>query len=178
MIPVFLCYLEVYAGIICNPRTFSMPFLHAFRMSRLLEGYFLEWWLRKYLSGMVSFFLGAFHASWKHHGQNYPPWAQKNIFFASRHFFESMIFRTSRLVGICFLVHFRGYVYTFFLQSAPHVQTVIFLCEYQGNPAVLCAAAMTSIFDPSLQPAAPMLLMSLAQKDSQVVKLAEFELGM
>lgn len=33
----------VYAGIISNPQTFSMPFLHPFRMSRLLEGYFLEW---------------------------------------------------------------------------------------------------------------------------------------
>ena len=42
-----------------------------------------------------------------------------------------------------------------------------------GNPAVLCAAAMTSIFDPSLQPAAPMLLMSLAQKDSQALAQAQ-----
>ena len=33
----------VYAGRICILRTFSMPFLHPFRMSRLLEGYFLEW---------------------------------------------------------------------------------------------------------------------------------------
>ena len=46
----------------------------------------------------------------------------------------------------------------------------IILCSYRGNPAVLCAAAMTSVFDPSLHPAAPMLLMSLAQKDSQVEK--------
>ena len=48
------------------------------------------------------------------------------------------------------------------------VYAAIILCSYRGNPAVLCAAAMTSVFDPSLHPAAPMLLMSLAQKDSQV----------
>lgn len=124
------------------------------------------------------FFRGAFHASWKHHGQNYPPWALTSPFRQLfRHFFESMIVRTSRLVGISFLVHFRGYIYVFLTVCSSSSQTVIFLCEYQGNPAVLCAAAMTSIFDPSLQPAAPMLLMSLAQKDSQV-ETCELELGM